>query len=82
MMALAKRRWFGGLLGAMLYLTGMNDQTLEHVGEWWLALASWLHVTIVCVLLALVVWGATRVLSARRAAYAAAVRAAAGRGTP
>ena len=78
MMAIVKRRWFGGLAGAMLYLTGMNDQALHHLGEWWLALASWLHVAIVCALLALVVWVAARVLSARRAAYAAAVRAAAG----
>lgn len=76
-----KRRWFGGLAGAMLYLTGMNDQALHHLGEWWLALASWLHVAVVCALLALAVWAAARVLSARRAAYAAAVRVAGG-GTP
>ena len=78
MTAMAKRRWFGGLSGAMLYLTGMNDQALHHLGEWWLALAPWLQVAIVCALLALAVWVAARVLSARRTAYAAAVRAAAG----
>ncbi len=77
-----KRRWFGGLAGAMMYLTGMNDQALDHIGEWWLALASGLQVAIVCALLALVVWVAARVLSARRVAYAAAVRAAAGGGSP
>lgn len=77
-----KRRWFGGLSGAMLYLTGMNDQALHHLGEWWLALAPWLQVAIVCALLALAVWVASRVLSARRAAYAAAVRSAAAGASP
>lgn len=79
---MTKQRWFGGLTGAMLYLTGMNDQALHHLGEWWLSLASWLQVAIVCVLLALAVWVAARVLSARRAAYAAAVRAAAAGASP
>lgn len=79
---MTKQRWFGGLSGAMLYLTGMNDQALHHLGGWWLTLASWLHVVVVCALLALAVWAAVRVLSARRAAYAAAVRAAAAGASP
>lgn len=82
MTAMAKRRWFGGLTGAMLYLTGMNDQALDRMGHWWLALASWLQVAIVCALLALAVWVAARVLSARRTAYAAAVRTAAAGASP
>ena len=72
-----RQRWFGGLLGAMLYLTGMNDQALHHLADWWLSLPQWLHVVIVVALLALAAWITTRVLGSRRRAYDAAVEATA-----
>lgn len=71
-----RRRWFWGLVGAMLYLSGMNDEALHWIGGWWLGLAAWIQIVIVAALLALAVWVAVRVLAARRAAYDAAVRAA------
>ena len=71
-----RRRWFWGLVGAMLYVAGMNDEALDRIGGGWLALPRWAHVVIVVVLLALAVRLAVRVLAARRAAYDAAVRAA------
>lgn len=71
-----RQRWFGGLLGAMLYLTGMNDQALHHIADWWLSLPQWLHVVIVVALLALAAWTTARVLGSRRTAYDAAVEAA------
>ena len=73
-----RQRWFGGLLGAMLYLTGMNDQALHHLANWWLSLPEWLHVVIVAALLSLAAWITARVLGSRRRAYDAAVQAAAG----
>ena len=71
-----RRRWFWGLVGAMLYVAGMNDEALDHIGSGWLALPRWAHVVIVVVLLALAVRAAVRILAARRAAYDAAVGAA------
>ena len=71
-----RRRWFWGLVGAMLYVAGMNDEALDRIGDGWLALPRWAHVVIVVVLLALAVRVAVRVLAARRAAYEAAVAAA------
>ena len=71
-----RRRWFWGLVGAMLYLAGMNDEALHWIGGGWLALPLWAHVVIVVVLLALAIRLAVRILTARRAAYDAAVRAA------
>lgn len=73
-----RRRWFWGLVGAMLYVAGMNDEALDHIGSGWLSLPRWAHVVIVVALLALAVRVAVRVLVARRSAYEAAVRAAAG----
>lgn len=73
-----RRRWFWGLTGAMLYLTGMNDEALGHIGSWWLDLPLWLQAAIVSALLALALWVSARILAARRAAYDAAVRAADG----
>ena len=72
-----RRRWFWGLIGAMLYLAGMNDEALDKIGGWWLGLFPWTQVVIVVVLLALAIWVVTRILTARRAAYDAAVHAAA-----
>lgn len=71
-----RRRWFWGLIGATLYLTGMNDEALDKVGDGWLSLPRWAHVVIVVVLLVLATRLAVRILAARRAAYEAAVRAA------
>ena len=76
-----RQRWFGGLLGAMLYLTGMNDQALHHLANWWLSLPEWLHVVIVVALLALAAWITTRVLGSRRRAFDAAVEASVSPGT-
>jgi len=73
-----RRRWFWGLTGAMLYLTGINDEALGRIGSWWLDLPIWLQAATVAALLALAMWVSARILAARRAAYDAAVRAADG----
>ncbi len=72
-----KQRWFGGLFAAMLYVAGVNDEVLHHVSNWWLGLPQWSHIVIVLAVLALGAWVAARILGARRAAYGAAVHAAA-----
>ncbi|MCY4629720.1 MAG: hypothetical protein OXE75_02335 [bacterium] len=79
---MTRRRWFWGLVGAMVYVAGMNDEALDRIGDGWLALPRWAHVVIVVVLLALAVRLAARILAARRAAYDAAVRAALGGNSP
>lgn len=77
-----RRRWFWGLVGAMLYVAGMNDEALGWIGGWWLDLSPWTQVVVVVVLLAFAIWVAARILAARRAAYDAAVAAAAHEGSP
>ena len=69
------QRWFWGLTGAMLYLTGMNDEAFGHLGDWWLTLPSGLQVGLVAALVVLALLIGVRLLRARRGAHAAALRA-------
>ena len=69
------QRWFWGLTGALLYLTGMNDEAFGRIGDWWLTLPSGLQVGLVSALAALALLIGVRLLRARRGAHAAALRA-------
>ena len=72
---LSSRPWFFGGMGAFLYLTGMNDEALHHIGSWWLELGRWAQTTAVLVALALVAYFTQGALNRRRAAYRSAVQA-------
>lgn len=69
------QRWFWGLTGAMLYLTGMNDEAFGHIGDWWLTLPGGLQVGLVAALVVLALLIGVRLLRARRSAHGAALRA-------
>jgi len=69
------QRWFWGLTGALLYITGMNDEAFGHLGNWWLTLPTGLQVSLVAVLILLALFVGIRLLQARRAAHDAALRA-------
>ena len=73
---LSSRPWFFGAMGAFLYLTGMNDEALHHLGVWWLDLGRWGQTTAVLAALALAAYFTQGALNRRRAAYRSAVRAA------
>ena len=70
------RPWFFPSLGAFLYLTGMNDEALHRVGDWWLDIGRWAQTAVVLVLLGLIAYFTLDALNRRRSAYRAAVRAA------
>lgn len=76
MNSLWKRPWFGPGLGACLYLTGMNDELLHVLGNWWLDIGRWAQTAAVLVVLALAVYLTLDALNRRRSAYRAAIRAA------
>lgn len=69
------QRWFWGLTGALLYITGMNEEAFGHLGNWWLTLPTGLQVSLVAVLILLALFAGIRLLQARRAAHDAALRA-------
>lgn len=69
------QRWFWGLTGALLYLTGMNDEAFGRLGDWWLTLPSGLQVGLVAALVVLALLIGVRLLRARRGAHGAALRA-------
>ena len=73
---LRKRPWFFPMIGASLYLSGMNDMFLHVVGGWWLDLGRWTQTIAVLVLLALGNYVVTASFNRRRSAYRAAVLAA------
>ena len=69
------QRWFWGLTGALLYITGMNDEAFDHLGNWWLTLPAGLQVSLVAAFILLAIFVGIRLLQARRAAHDAALRA-------
>ena len=73
---LSSRPWFFGGMGAFLYLTGMNDEALHHIGAWWLELGRWGQTAAVLAALALAAYFTQGALNRRRTAYRAAVGAA------
>ncbi len=73
---LRKRPWFFPLIGASLYLSGMNDMFLHVVGGWWLDLGRWTQTVAVLALLALGSYVVTVSLNRRHSAYRAAILAA------
>jgi hypothetical protein len=73
---ITSRPWFGPGAGAFLYLTGMNDEALHHIGRWWLSLGRWGQTAAVLAALALTLFFVQGALNRRRAAYRSAVRAA------
>lgn len=73
---LASRPWFGPGMGVFLYLTGMNDEALHHVGTGWLELGRWGQTAAVLAALALAAYFTQGALNRRRSAYRSAVRAA------
>ncbi|MCY4422154.1 MAG: hypothetical protein OXC06_03680 [Acidimicrobiaceae bacterium] len=73
---LSSRPWFFGGMGAFLYLTGMNDEVLHHIGARWLDLGRWGQTAAVLAALALAAYFIQGALARRRAAYRSAVRAA------
>lgn len=70
------RPWFGPGAGAFLYLTGMNDEALHHIGTWWLSLGRWGQTAAVLAALALAAYFIQGALSRRRTAFRSAVGAA------
>ena len=70
------RPWFFPGMGAFLYLTGMNDELIHHVGDWWLDLGRWGQTAAVLMALALAAFFTQSALNRRRSAYRSAVRAA------
>ncbi len=76
MSGLRSRPWFFPSLAVFLYLTGMNDEALHRLGQWWLGFGRWGQTAAVLVLLALLAYFTQDVLNRRRSAYRAAVRAA------
>ncbi len=73
---LRSRPWFFPALGASLYLTGMNDEMLHWLGEWWLDFGRGFQTAVVLALLALVVYFTLNALNRRRSAYRSTIRAA------
>ncbi|WP_420638469.1 hypothetical protein [Candidatus Poriferisocius sp.] len=73
---LRSRPWFFPVLGAALYLTGMNDELLHIVGDAWLELGRWVQTAVVLALLALIAYFTLDALNRRRSAYRSALRAA------
>ena len=73
---LSSRPWFFGGMGAFLYLTGMNDEALHHIGSWWLELGRWGQTAAVLAALALAAYFTQGALNRRRAAFRSAVGAA------
>ena len=73
---ITSRPWFGPGAGAFLYLTGMNDEALHHIGTWWLGLGRWGQTGAVLAALALALFFVQGALNRRRDAYRSAVRAA------
>ena len=73
---ITSRPWFGPGAGAFLYLTGMNDEALHHIGTWWLSLGRWGQTGVVLAALALALFFVQGALNRRRDAYRSAVRAA------
>ena len=73
---LASRPWFFAGMGAFLYLTGMNDEALHHLGNWWLSFGRWGQTAVVAVVLALIAYLTLDAVNRRRSAYRAALRAA------
>lgn len=69
------QRWFWGLTGALLYITGMNEEAFGHFGDWWLTLPKGLQVGLVAALVVLALFIGVRLLRARRGAHEAALRA-------
>ncbi len=70
------QRWFWGLTAAMLYVSGMNDEVFDRLGDWWLRLGVGWRVGIVIALIATFVLVGARILRVRRNAYHAAIGAA------
>ena len=73
---LSSRPWFFAGMGAFLYLTGMNDEVLHHLGAWWLDLGRWAQTTAVLAVLALTAYFTQGALNRRRSAFRSAVGAA------
>ncbi len=73
---LRKLPWFFPGLGAILYLTGMNDEMLHVLGGWWLDIGRWGQTGAALAALALVAYFTLDALNRRRSAYRSAVRAA------
>lgn len=71
-----KLPWFGPGLGAVLYLTGMNDELLHLLGNWWLDIGRWGQTAAVLAVLALAAYFTLDALNRRRSAYRSAVRVA------
>ncbi|WP_419841154.1 hypothetical protein [Candidatus Poriferisodalis sp.] len=78
---LAKRPWFFPSLAVFLYLTGMNDEALHRLGQWWLSFGRWGQTVAVLVLLTLLAYFTLDMVGRRRSAYRTAVRAAADTGS-
>ena len=76
MNSLLKLPWFGPGLGASLYLTGMNDELLHLLGNWWLDIGRWGQTAAVLAALAVIAYFTLNALNRRRSAYRSAVRAA------
>ena len=76
MSRLSSRPWFFGGMGAFLYLTGMNDEALHHIGARWLDLGRWGQTAAVLAALALAAYFTQGALNRRRSAFRSAVVAA------
>ena len=71
-----RKPWVLPLMGATLYVIGVNDAFLGWVAGWWLDLPKWLQTAGVVAILAVVAYFVAGSLRRRRSAYRAAVEAA------
>ncbi len=70
------RPWFFPGLGAFLYLTGMNDELLHRIGNWWLDFGRWVQTAVVLVVLVLIAYFVLDRFNRRRSAYRTAIQSA------
>ena len=70
------RPWFFPGLGAFLYLTGMNDELLHRIGNWWLDFGRWVQTAVVLVVLVLIAYFVLDRFNRRRSAYRTALQPA------